>query len=143
MFSGWILSRAFHKCRRCRCPRAGPSAAGPPPWARRKRVQPPTPPLDSCREVQRQQLRVLMDNRDRILVTHASSAFKGEGMVNSLGVHLCRGRGGCDAHGGFGASLPPCLTGLLRYCSGCTHRELRGGSPTSCRSGLSSRALLH
>ena len=25
-----------------------------------------------------------------------------ESGFNSLGVHLCRGRGGCDAHGGFG-----------------------------------------
>ena len=37
--------------------------------------------------------------------------------LNSLGVHLCPGRGGCDAHGGFGGcypTLPPGPTaGLL------------------------------
>ncbi len=35
-----------------------------------------------------------------------------EKQVSSLGANLCRGRGGCDAHGGFGATPPPCLTGL-------------------------------
>ena len=35
-------------------------------------------------------------------------------LFNSLGVHLCRGRGGGDAHGGFGGlATPRCLPGLL------------------------------
>ena len=50
--------------------------------------------------------------------------------LNSLGVHLCRGRGGCDAHGGFGGhGTPRYLTGLHWASYACTHRELNMAGP--------------